>query len=560
MARILGWLVAAAAVCLAALAATAADGELSPQALWRIRMGEVRHWKLWIAVAGTLLLALDLGLRALGRQARTARLRDALLLFLALATLFAWWHPYRGSLRAWLHKGDAYHYYMGAKYFPELGYTRLYACSVIADAEDGLAGPVARSQIRNLETNELESARRTLRSPGRCKRHFTPERWQQFKTDLQFFRRNLTVPLWFKLRVDHGYNPPPTWTVLGRLLTGTTPQAGRSQFFVLTALDPLLLLAMFGALAWGFGWRVACVAFLYWGTNQPANWEWVGGSIVRFDWLFASGAALACLRRGHPVAAGLLVAWATGVRVFPGAIAGGVGLAALLRMAGERTLRPTPAQLRFGAAFAGGLALLVALSAAIVGPGSWAEFARNSRLHVSTDSMNRTGLRPLLAFRHETRLAATLEPDATDPYARWREARGETSEARRPLLYALSVGYLALLAFALRPRPVEGAARRQPPPDWTAGVLGLGVVPVWLELGSYYFAFLALFACLARRRRDVAAALLALAAASWSFGTWGGPDRDVVVAHTSLAILLFVVYATLREGLGAPRDEATPAA
>lgn len=543
MARALRTVLLVLAPCALAAAAWAADPSPTPAEQWRTRMADAREIKLWIATAATVLLAAGWLLDRVRGDGTLRRARDVALLGLALATLFAWWHPYRGALRAWLHVGDAYHYYMGAKYFDELGYTRLYACSVVADAEAGLGPRLVRSQIRNLTTNRLEPASLSLRNPGDCKRHFTPERWQAFQDDLHYFRKRLPVPLWFKLRVDHGYNPPPTWTMLGSALAHAAPQAGRTQFLVLSALDPLLLAAMFGAIAWGFGWRVSCVAFVFWGANQPASWEWVGGAIVRFDWLAASAAAICCLRRGHPIAAGLLVAWAAGVRVFPGAIAAGVGLAAALRMLRERTLHPTPAQLRFGAAFAGGGVLLVALSAALVGPGSWPAFVENSRLHVSTDSINRGGLRPLLAYRHDTRLAVTLEPEAPDPYARWREARARNTEASRPVFAAIALAHLGLLAFALR---------RQP--DWIAGILGMGAVPVLLELGSYYFGFLLLFALLWPRARDVGVALLGLAAVSWWIGTWGGPDRDLVVARTNLAIVLFVIYATARLAATAARE------
>ena len=306
----------ALAVVASPLAVLAAGPEATPAQLWRERIAEVREWKLWIATLGAALLALGVALRLAGQGDRLTRVRGALLLLLAVATVVAWWHPYRGSLRAWLHVGDAYHYFMGAKYFDELGYTRLYHCSVVADAEAGLRPQLVQSQIRNLETNALESARLALRDPGHCQRHFSPERWQAFSDDLRFFRQKLPVPLWFRLRSDHGYNPPPTWTLVGRWLT--SEPASRDTMFRLTAIDPVLIALMVGCIAWGFGWRVACIAWIFWGTNQPASWEWVGGSILRFDWLAASLAGLCCLRRGHPVAAGVLLAWAVGIRVFPG--------------------------------------------------------------------------------------------------------------------------------------------------------------------------------------------------------------------------------------------------
>jgi hypothetical protein len=547
VARLLPLVLLAIAPCAIALAA-GADPAPSPETLWRRRIVEARELKLWIASAATGLLAIGWILRISGRGAWLERTRAALLVGLCLATLFAWWHPYRGSLRAWLHVGDTFHYYMGAKYFDELGYTRLYHCAAVADAESGLRPLVARSQMRDLETNQIQSARKALRDSDGCKRHFTPERWRSFGEDLDFFRRKLPATHWIKLRSDHGYNPPPTWTLAGGLLTRTGPP-GRRQLFALTAIDPLLLLGMFAALVWAFGWQVSCIALIYWGTNQPANWEWGGGSILRFDWLAASVIGLCCLKRGRPATAGALLAWAAAVRIFPIAIAGGVGLGALLHMGRQRRFTLTRDQRRFALAFGSALAVIFALSSLWAGPHSWVEFARNSRLHLASDTVNRMGLRPLLAHRHETRLERTLDEVAADPYARWRAERAATSEARRPLRVAIAIGYLAVLLLALR---------RQP--DWVAGVLAIGAIPVFLELGSYYFGVMTAFACLARRYEEVAVALALLAAATWWVGSWGGSDRDQVVTLMSLATLLFVGAVTLRVAIRpGPRAGASDA-
>jgi hypothetical protein len=516
--------------------AASADPAGDAAARWAERIAAVQSWKLAIAASATLLLAVDWRLRATGRAAVFARVRAGALVALALATLFAWWHPYRGELGAWLHERDAFHYYVGSKYFDELGYTRLYRCVYVADVEAGLSRQLAGTRIRNLETNVFEDPVHLARDPAPCKKHFSATRWREFERDVAFFRAALPRAEWFRLRGDHGYNPPPAWTMLGSLLTHTGP-ASVGQLYALTAIDPALLALMFASVAWAFGWRTLCIALIYWGTNQPASWDWVGGSIVRFDWLAASVAGVCCLARGRPATAGALLAWAAGVRIFPGAFAAGVALAAALRMLRERTLVPTPAQRRFAAGFAGALAAIVALSSLSVGPSSWIDFVRNSQTHLTTDSVNRVGLRPLLAYSPASSLAAAVDGTAPDPYERWREARSATFESRRALFFLLLAGYLALLAWAID---------RQP--DWVAAVLGIGVVPIALELGSYYYGFLLVFACLAVRREPVGVLAMLLAAASWSFGTWGGPGRDGVIAAIAASIVLFVYTVTIVMG------------
>ena len=40
------------------------------------------------------------------------------------------------------HRHEFYHYYLGSKYFEEVGYTRLYECSMIAEVENGRAADI----------------------------------------------------------------------------------------------------------------------------------------------------------------------------------------------------------------------------------------------------------------------------------------------------------------------------------------------------------------------------------------------------------------------------------
>jgi hypothetical protein len=222
-----------------AASASAQVTSLDPGELWRERQAEWEAARFWIALLATVLLAAGAALRMSGRDRWLGRSRNAVLIALVLATLAAWWHPYRGSLRTWLHAGDSFHYYVGAKYFDELGYSRLYDCMLVADFEAGQTD-LRETHMRNLSTNRIETAARVLDRPGLCKRHFSGERWQEFTEDVAWFRKRMGRYHWRRLRTDHGYNPPPTWTLVGGGLANTLP-VGRTSFFILTGLDPLLL-------------------------------------------------------------------------------------------------------------------------------------------------------------------------------------------------------------------------------------------------------------------------------------------------------------------------------
>jgi hypothetical protein len=76
-----------------------------------------------------------------------------------------------------------FHYYLGAKYFSEIGYFNLYTCAIEADDEAGrywfqIAG------ARDMETYQL-----FLRSslPPCPRTNFTTERWKEFSQDVEHF-------------------------------------------------------------------------------------------------------------------------------------------------------------------------------------------------------------------------------------------------------------------------------------------------------------------------------------------------------------------------------------
>jgi len=86
-----------------------------------------------------------------------------------------------------VHFWDAFHYFMGAKYLPELGYSRLYEATIVAGHELG-AFPSA-AYIRDLTTYELRAS--STIDADRVRSHFSAGRWRAFKRDLVFFQRHI---------------------------------------------------------------------------------------------------------------------------------------------------------------------------------------------------------------------------------------------------------------------------------------------------------------------------------------------------------------------------------
>jgi hypothetical protein len=105
-----------------------------PSLLTRERMDAIKGAA---AVAGMMLLAWEAWARRGAKRDSTRRLRRELLVVLGLFAGLCWWDLLQFGFRPFLHRWDTYHYYVEGKYFQELGCTRLYLCTTVADAEDG---------------------------------------------------------------------------------------------------------------------------------------------------------------------------------------------------------------------------------------------------------------------------------------------------------------------------------------------------------------------------------------------------------------------------------------
>ena len=165
---------------------------------------------------------------------------------------------------------------------------------------------------------------------------FTPERWRSFRHDVAWFRGRESAARWDEIFGDHGFNATPVWNIAGSLLANTGPASDR-QIGLLALIDPLYFAAMAGVLVWAFGIPGAAVGLLVLATDFPARFFWTGGAFLRWDWLFFSVAAVACLRRGRPFLGGAALAYAALLRIFPVFLA--LGPAAMLGAGLVREMR-----------------------------------------------------------------------------------------------------------------------------------------------------------------------------------------------------------------------------
>ena len=479
---------------------------------------------------------------------RSHRAGAVLLLALGLAAAACWWNLGKFHHSEYVHTWEVYHYYMGAKYFPELKHTRLYDCAVVADAEAGVGPRPQQRVIRDLQSNQLRRAGHLGRQAGLCKAHFSASRWRAFAADLAWFRGQMSGDRWQQAQQDHGYNATPVWGMVGRLLASTGP-ASEAQVLALALFDPLLLGLMFVAVWWAFGWRGLCLALIFWGTNYPARFFWNGGGYLRQAWLVAAVLSICLMRRQRMYGAGLALTVAALLRIFPGLLVTGLVLNALWRMWQQRRFTLTVAHRRFALGCLTALALLVPLSAASGGLDAWPGFVENSRKHLDTPLTNYMGLKTVVAYSPATSASQLKDSSLRDPYGPWKQARRQLFESRRPVYLLLLLGYLLLLLRAVRGKP-----------DWIAATISIGLIPMATELTCYYMSILLGLALLFRRAPLVVAGLLAYAALGWACSSlWGWYDQQFT--YLSLLTVVLVVLATWQLGNdkeGRSRREEAP--
>jgi hypothetical protein len=454
---------------------------LLPEALVTASLAAAVGWTFGlVAGAGAGLLALGLG-RV--RPLVPHRARVGLVLWLLVAGL-SWTNFGRFNGRWTVHHHDAMHYYLGARYARELGYTRLYHCVAVADLElDHWPIPLDR-EARDLRNNLGLNIGDYLRGAEACRQHFSPARWRAFREDVGYFQGQLTPAAWNRWFMDHGYNATPVWSLLfGDGLLHDRPASART-LAALVHLDEVFYAALLLLCPWAFGLEAGALAALVMALGFPWVYLWVGGGLGRAPWIVLLVAAAGLSRRGRHTAAGLCLGVATALLAFPAALALGSAVTVAEALARRRRVPREDLRVLTGMALAVGL--LVGAAAWRLGPELLREFLANSAKHTATVAINRVGLPGILAF-------LGLPQGAVK---------------------ALKLLALALLGWLSRATP-----RR---------ILVSSVAPfLWFDLSSYYGAMSLLWAPLALDARAGATALLAVLCAL---------QLPVVVARGELGI------------------------
>ncbi len=305
------------------------------------------------------------------------------------------------------HFHEFFHYYLGAKYFRDLGYEGLYDCTALADDQNarelGLSKHVGE-WIRDLD--DVLKDKSFDDAVAHCQTayvdHMAPARWAAFRADLRELQTIVPDEWWSDVVYDAGFNPPPSWVLLGGALANLIPIrfGGTPTYLLATSLDMALLAACFLVLRRAFGTATAAMAGVFFGASFIASYGWNGGCFLRYTWVSFIVFGLAAAKRERWVLAGAFLGAAACDRVFPGGFA--VGAAVPLAYKALRSVPEREKLKKFGLGFGGAVAALVVLSVVIFGFESWRVFVTRIGRHGDVYYTMHIGLKKVITWRDWT--------------------------------------------------------------------------------------------------------------------------------------------------------------
>ena len=455
-----------------------------------------------------------------------------------------------------LHQSEVYHYYIGTKYFAELGHDGLYEATVIADFEDDRSGHRPRAPVRDLKGGSRETTRGELvQRRAQIKRRFpSAERWRQFKADIALLR-GVDVPGWrsTEFQRDHGYNGTPLTTVLLGSLAAWSP--GGPQVFLRAAvwLDVLLILALGGWISSRLGWNAGLSFGFFWLVNPFNDYDFTGGSYLRYNYFIALAMAIVFYRVGRRVATGICLAFASLFRVFP--VMFPIGLIIHDLLSPQRWARLRDNAWLYGAGALAAAAVIGATSyiATPAQTNPWLEQLEIVAARNSVAAPNTISLRFPFLYGDEHNVAVVTASVRNGEEIDWPAETTATFEDRKPLYYAaLVVWLMAAMGCARRMRGAQ------------AFVLGIVFSFGMLLLSHYYFCMLSLLSLIFAEQRRVLEALgLGMLIV---VGTgWLGPVVEIIdlryaVYSVEVLALLIGVLALIWTGVAGSLKREAPVA
>ncbi len=334
---------------------------------------------------------------------------------------------------------DVIHYYLGPKYFNELGYFDLYAACIIADDEAGMhfkpAPPTYQHQ--DIDGYEIRPYRAALARTDEIKGKFEGDRWAGFVSDFTTLQREfygLEKKYWYQLINDHGFNGTPGWSGYAAPIVNLVEA---DQVKLICYLDIVVLLVAIGVAWWAFGGWSAAFLFFFILTTYSTRWPTISWAILRYDYAAALIIATSMVKKGKPLLAGIFAGHTAAMRIFPVTFLYGPGIQGAWQLLRHRKLDMFA--VLFFVGVVGWIGALQVNFAARFGGEHIQQHWKGMTDHMAPENLSsrRLGMAIALAYRGETD-----EP--------WSFKRIDRVERQEPLRKGLAVVVLLALGWALR--------------------------------------------------------------------------------------------------------------
>ena len=406
-----------------------------------------------------------------------------------------------------VHTWDMRVYYPLAKYFTELRFDGLYLASLAAYLDNNKlsSGSIGHVRLRSLTNNEIVNARSVIADIDAVRTRFTPERWQQFTRDMRYFQDAMGTGEYLGSLRDHGGNATPAWILPAHLLFRWLP-ASELTLSLSALLDPLLLAAMFVAIARTFGLRPMLYCLLIFGVTDFSRFgSNLMGSTLRYDWMAVIGFAACALARRRWVLGGSLLAYGGMIRAFPALGVMFLPVPALWALVERFRAGTLPRRLpelwkqfrverrpllRTLAGAAGCvLALLIVSSALFSFRGSWVNWAQKISIHAEKPNANHVGLRTVVAYEQNRVGRKVIRDELLEPWEDWQKYQRAALKRRWPIYYGALIAFVGVAVLACRRRRLHEAA-----------LIGLVLIPVLSYPANYYCHYVFLLPLIAAAR------------------------------------------------------------
>ncbi len=424
------------------------------------------------------------------------------------------------------HYHEVVHYYLGSKYFSELGYHDLYNAFIAADRETGNKFKKI-NVIRDLRSKELADVSDISDQIKAVPPKFTSERWEEFKDEFKHFRSKRN----FKdLMLDHGYNPSPVWTMEAKAVSSLlSPFSNSPKQMVKTIvlIDVVLLIFMFLMIWYAFGFVTMAFSVVFWGANPIVLFDYTGGAFMRQNWIVSLITGICLFKKNKEILAGAFIANSVGVRLFPGIFMVIPAFQFVYKWIKEKRF---PVRLfRFGSSTVVFFIAFILLSLVFAGgTRSWKVFLKNATEHNKGIYTNHISYRNI--FSYETnRNADSYRKTGKYHHEKWRLDKEERVARLKPVFYISLLVIMCFMFYLFKDDEPENGL-----------YIGAFFPFLFFYPANYYAMYLLPLVFLAVKDRRMLLALFGSMIIGFSF--YYIPQFDVVNIALSFFLLLLMVH------------------